>query len=86
MTLMPAQRLEKRVPEMKDRGRIRVGAIADLTIFDAQRIVDPSTYADAAVASTGVQHVLVNGVAVVRDGKVVDGVMPGRAVRVPITP
>jgi N-acyl-D-aspartate/D-glutamate deacylase len=86
MTLMPARRLEKRVPEMKDRGRIRVGAIADLTIFDARRIVDRSTYADAAVPSTGVQHVLVNGVQVVRDGQVVDGVKPGRAIRAPITP
>ena len=84
MTVMPAQRLEKRVPEMKDRGRIRVGAIADVTVFDATRIIDKSTYTNAAIASTGVMHVLVNGVAIVRDGRVVDGVMPGRPIRAPI--
>ena len=36
MTLMPAQRLEKRAPIFKDKGRIRVGADADLTVFDPE--------------------------------------------------
>src|SRR5213592_1812550 len=34
MTLMPAQRLEARVPAMRQKGRLRVGADADITIFD----------------------------------------------------
>ena len=37
MTLMPAQRLEKRAPMFKDKGRIRVGADADITIGDTSR-------------------------------------------------
>jgi N-acyl-D-aspartate/D-glutamate deacylase len=86
MTLLPARRLERRVAEMKDRGRLRVGAFADITIFDPARVIDRSTYEKAAVASEGIVHVLVNGVAVVRDGKVVEGVAPGRPIRAPVAP
>jgi N-acyl-D-aspartate/D-glutamate deacylase len=84
MTIMPAQRLERRVPAMQRKGRVQVGADADLTIFDPQRITDRSTFTEAAQPSTGIAHVLVNGVAVVRDGRLVDGVAPGRAVRAPV--
>ena len=83
MTLMPAQRLERRVPSMKNKGRIRVGADADLTAFDSQRIADQSTYEQPARSSIGVKYVLVNGVVVVRNGQVEAGSAPGRAVRAP---
>jgi len=95
MTLAPAQRLESRVPEMRDRGRLRVGAFADVTIFDPATVVDTSTYTNAASFSTGIVHVLVNGVPVVRGGEIDDrtvlygqrvpiGVrMPGRPIRAP---
>jgi N-acyl-D-aspartate/D-glutamate deacylase len=81
MTLMPAQRLEKRAPMFKDKGRIRVGADADITVFDADRIIDKATYEEPLRYSEGIQFVLVNGVAVVKDGQLVDGVFPGRAAR-----
>jgi hypothetical protein len=81
MTVMPARRLEARIPDMKDRGRIRVGAWADVTVFDPRTIIDRSTYTDGTRASEGVRHVFVNGVAVVKDGAVVDGVAPGRPIR-----
>ena len=84
MTIMPAQRLERRVPAMKRKGRIQIGADADVTVFDPQRIADRSTFERAASPSTGVKDVLVNGVAVVRDGRLVDGAAPGRAVRAPV--
>ncbi|HKR07592.1 MAG TPA: amidohydrolase family protein, partial [Gemmatimonadaceae bacterium] len=81
MTLMPAQRLEQRVPPMRNKGRLRVGADADITIFDAARVMDRSTYREPSLPPIGIHHVIVNGVPVVRDGKPVDGVAPGRPVR-----
>jgi N-acyl-D-aspartate/D-glutamate deacylase len=84
MTLMPAQRLEKRAPIFKGKGRVRVGADADLTVFDPNRIIDKATFEEPLQASDGIQFVFVNGVAVVKEGKLVDGVLPGRAARAPV--
>jgi N-acyl-D-aspartate/D-glutamate deacylase len=84
MTLMPAQRLEKRAPIFKDKGRIRVGADADITIFDPARVIDKATFDDPLQYSEGIPFVLVNGVVVVRDSQLVDGVRPGRAARAPL--
>jgi N-acyl-D-aspartate/D-glutamate deacylase len=84
MTLMPAQRLEHRVPAMKNKGRIRAGADADLVIFDPQRVIDKSTYQEPAKYAEGMRYVLVNGVMIVRDGRLQSGATPGRAVRAPV--
>jgi dihydroorotase len=81
MTLMPARRLEARVPAMKNKGRIQVGADADINVFDAETIHDRSTYEKGKMASEGVRYLLVNGTFVVRNGQLVDGVMPGKAIR-----
>jgi N-acyl-D-aspartate/D-glutamate deacylase len=83
MTLMPAKRLEARVPDMRDRGRIRVGAYADVVVFDPARVIDRSTYQQQALPPDGIVHVLVNGVPVVAGGIVVQGAAPGRAIRAP---
>lgn len=85
MTLMPAQRLEKRAPIFRDKGRIRVGADADITVFDPQRVMDRATYEKPLQYSEGIQFVLVNGVAVVNSGHVVEGVFPGRGAKAPIS-
>ncbi|HKW61816.1 MAG TPA: amidohydrolase family protein [Candidatus Acidoferrum sp.] len=85
MTLMPAQRLEKRAPVFKDKGRIRVGADADITVFHARTVIDKATYEKPLQYSEGIRFVLVHGVPVVKDGQLVDGVFPGRAARAPIT-
>jgi len=85
MTLMPAQRLEKRAPVFKDKGRIRASADADITVFDANTVIDKATYENPLQYSEGIRFVLVNGVPVVRDGQLVDGVFPGRAARAPIS-
>jgi dihydroorotase len=84
MTLMPAQRLEKRASVFKNKGRIRVGADADITVFDSERVIDKATYEEPLRYSEGIQFVLVNGVPVVKDGRLIDGVFPGRAARAPI--
>ena len=84
MTLMPAQRLEARVPSMRGKGRVRVGVDADLAIFDAARVIDRATYEQPAQFSDGMRYVLVNGQFVVRDGQVVAGATPGRPVRAPL--
>jgi dihydroorotase len=81
MTLMPAERLEKRVPAMRQKGRLRVGADADITIFDPATVLDRSTYREPTLSPVGIQHVIVNGVSVVTNGRAVDGVAPGKAVR-----
>ncbi len=83
MTLMPAQRLERRVPSMRNKGRIRPGADADLTIFDPQSISDRSTFQEPARYAEGIQFVIVNGVVIVRDGQLEPAVHPGRPVRAP---
>ena len=84
MTLLPAQRLETHAPMMRRKGRLGVGSDADITIFDAARIIDRSTYREPALPPLGIQFVLVNGVSVVSKGQPVSGVAPGRAVRAPL--
>jgi N-acyl-D-aspartate/D-glutamate deacylase len=84
MTLMPAQRLEARVPAMRQKGRLTVGADADITIFDPTTVMDRSTYREPSLPPVGIQHVIVNGVSVVTDARAVEGVAPGRPVRGPI--
>src|SRR5438874_13219356 len=81
MTLLPAQRLERVVPAMRAKGRVQVGADADLTVFDPTTVIDRATYERPAQFSEGIVHVLVNGTLVVRNGASVGGVFPGRAIR-----
>ena len=85
MTLMPAQRLERFAPILKNKGRIRVGADADLTVFNPTLVIDRSTFEDPAKYSEGIIHVLVGGVFVVKEEKLQPDVNPGRAIRGPVT-
>ncbi|MFQ5752557.1 MAG: amidohydrolase family protein [bacterium] len=78
ITLLPARRLEKAVPAMKNKGRLQVGMDADITVFDPKTIIDRATYKQPYLYSEGVKYVLVNGVLVLRNGKIVEGVKPGR--------
>lgn len=80
MTVMPARRLERRVPAMAAKGRIAVGADADLTVFDPVTVIDRATYEDATLPSAGIPFVIVGGQLVV-EGGVVTAARPGRPVR-----
>src|SRR2546426_650196 len=80
MTLLPAQRLERVVPAMRAKGRVQVGTDADLTVFDAARVLDRATYEHPAQFSEGIVHVLVHGVFVVRNSASV-AAHPGRPIR-----
>src|SRR5712664_2013591 len=84
MTLMPAQRLEKRAPLFKNKGRIRVGADADITVFSPDTLIDKATFDEPLQYSEGIPFVLVNGVVIVKDSQLVQGVHPGRAARAPL--
>jgi N-acyl-D-aspartate/D-glutamate deacylase len=85
MTLMPAQRLQKRAPIFKGKGRLREGADADITVFDPLRIIDKATFEDPLQYSAGIQFVLVNGTPVVSKGELVEGLFPGRPARAPVS-
>jgi dihydroorotase len=82
ISLMVAQRLEPFVPAMRNKGRLKVGADADITVFDAARVIDRATYENPAQYSAGIRHVMVGGTFVVRDEQLVSNVLPGRPVRV----
>jgi hypothetical protein len=66
---------------MQVRGRMQEGMVADITIFDPQTVTDNSTYAKGTLPSTGILHVLVNGVIVMKDQEPIKGVNPGQPIR-----
>ncbi|HEX3123990.1 MAG TPA: D-aminoacylase [Rhodanobacteraceae bacterium] len=74
-TSLPAQR-----EHLADRGVIKQGMWADLVVFDPAKVRDEATYADPNKFSVGMQHVIVNGVAVIEDGKMT-GKLPGKVLR-----
>ena len=82
MTIEPARRLEGYVSAMRTKGRLSVGADADITIFDAETVIDRSTYTDPQLPSDGIEYVIVNGVLVVDEGELVPDTRAGRAIRV----
>ena len=80
MTLLPAKRLEGIAPMMRFKGRIQIGADADITIFNPNTVIDKATFEKGLEFSAGVEYVMVNGTFVLRNGKTVDNVFPGQAV------
>ncbi len=80
MTLLPAKRLENIAPMMRFKGRIQVGADADITIFNPNTIIDKATFEKGLEFSAGIEYVMVNGAFVLMNGKTVAGVLPGQPV------
>ena len=82
MTYLPAKFLEENgVAQMANKGRIKVGADADITIFDPKTVRDNSTIKQGGLPATGIPYVVVNGTIVVKDSKVLKGVFPGQPIR-----
>lgn len=75
MTSLPAAQVG-----IEDRGRIRVGAAADLVLLDPGRVRDRATFDEPTLTAEGIDRVWVNGEEVYRDGRVT-GAQPGRALR-----
>jgi N-acyl-D-amino-acid deacylase len=77
LTTLPATNLK-----LDRRGALKTGYYADVLIFDPAKVQDHSTFEDPHQLSTGMSHVFVNGVQVLRNGEHT-GAMPGRVVRGP---
>ena len=85
MSYMPAKFLQENgVPQMANKGRIQVGADADITVFDPDTVKDNATPQAGGLPSTGIPYVIVNGTVVVKDSKVLKNVFPGEAIRLPV--
>ena len=83
ISLMPAQRLESLTPAFRNKGRISVKSDADLIIFDPDAVIDRSTYQNPTESPSGMTHVIVNGIPVVKDGNIQEGISPGKGIRSP---
>lgn len=77
LTSLPASTMK-----IEKRGALKVGYYADVVVFDPAKVQDHSTFEDPHQLSTGMSHVFVNGVQVLRDG-IHTGATPGRVVRGP---
>jgi N-acyl-D-amino-acid deacylase len=77
LTTLPAENLG-----LERRGALREGYHADVVVFDPATVTDHATFEAPHQYATGVRHVFVNGVAVLRDGDHT-GALPGRVVRGP---
>ena len=80
MTIMPARRLENRAPDFRQKGRVKVGADADLAVFNPDTVIDQSTYTDSTKPPIGMNHVIVNGIPVVANGRLEPGAYLGKGI------
>jgi dihydroorotase len=80
MSYLPAKRLEKIAPSMHHKGRLQVGADADISIFNANTISDKASFEKGLAFSEGMEYVLVNGVIVLKNGKILSNTFAGQPI------
>jgi len=80
-TIVPTRRVEKQVPMMQRKGRMQIGADADVTVFDPATIADTSSVETPASMSAGVDHVLVMGAVVLSPTGVDKSVRRGQPIK-----
>jgi len=83
LSYLQAKWLGPMVPDMRHRGRLQKGSIADITIFDAGTVKDTADWKEGmnSLPSEGIPYVIVNGTVVVKDSKVLKGSYPGQPIR-----
>lgn len=81
VSYLPAKRMESAAPQMRYKGRIEIGADADITIFNPNTIIDKATVKDTSKPSIGVEYVIINGIIVKNKDGIVKGVHPGKPIK-----
>lgn len=81
ITIQPARLLEGRCPDLRRKGRLGIGADADITVFDPAMVIDRSTIENPAQRSAGIEWVLVEGTMVKNPAGTVEAARPGRGLR-----
>jgi N-acyl-D-aspartate/D-glutamate deacylase len=68
-------------PQFNTKGRLQVGMDADITVFDPKTVKANANWDDVAALNDGFYHTLVNGVFILRDGKIDTEALPGEQIR-----
>ncbi len=86
LSYFQARFVEDTIPQMRERGRLQPGMVADITVFDPKTVTDNADYpiGKNSLPTTGIPFVIVNGTIVVRDSKVLPDVYPGQPIRNPV--
>ncbi|MFK8049468.1 MAG: amidohydrolase family protein [Halioglobus sp.] len=87
LSYWPAKHLgDTGLEDMRERGRLQEGMVADIVVLDAEKVTEHANYKSGSngLPSTGIPYVLVNGVVVVKESRVLRNVYPGQAIRFPV--
>jgi len=82
--LIPAEILSASTPAMRQKGKLRAGADADIVVFDFETLSDRATFSAMSRPSEGVKHLIVSGEVLISDGVLDVAARPGKPVRRPI--
>ena len=78
---VPAKALGQHIPQFNTKGRLQVGMDADITVFDPKTVKANATWDDVAALNDGFYYTIVNGVFILKDGKIDTEVLPGQPIR-----